>query len=110
MSGSIGCLKNSPYHICVHLRASLFICGKKLTNDDNRQFPDIDLITIDATGHHITGRSVRCDRKAKAPTFVSRQATKLHDKTAKLKSRRQKQVRVPNPTTNPYRPNRDATR
>ncbi len=27
--------------ICVHLRSSVFICGKKLTNDDNRKFDDI---------------------------------------------------------------------
>ncbi|MCL1464580.1 hypothetical protein [Argonema galeatum] len=42
ISGSIGHLKNSRSSlICVHLRSSVFICGKNLTNDDNRQFDDI---------------------------------------------------------------------
>jgi len=27
--------------ICVNLSSSVFICGKNLTNDDNRQFDDI---------------------------------------------------------------------
>ncbi|MCL1466282.1 hypothetical protein [Argonema galeatum] len=27
--------------ICVNLRSSVYICGKILTNNDNRQFDDI---------------------------------------------------------------------
>jgi|GEM_PF-2669392 len=27
--------------ICVHLRSSVYICGKNLTNDNNRQFDEI---------------------------------------------------------------------
>jgi len=47
MSGNIGSLKNRAL-ICVHLRSSVFICGKNLTPDDNRQFDDL------THGHDIT--------------------------------------------------------
>ncbi|MCL1463964.1 hypothetical protein [Argonema galeatum] len=42
MSLRIGYLKKRAIIlICVYLRSSVFICGKNLTNDDNRQFDDL---------------------------------------------------------------------
>ncbi|MCL1463605.1 hypothetical protein [Argonema galeatum] len=35
--------------ICVYLRVSVFICGKNLTNDDNREFDNITLIQCNRT-------------------------------------------------------------